>query len=95
MAVSFERDLSRRLIRIESKLVRGFEELGVNIDGDTTWLTVDNSAKDVYVSTLGRSLIVTLSDMQRGGATHVGEMYNIVHKGNVVAQVLYNPVKLG
>ena len=30
-----DRELMNRLVRIESKLVRGFEELGVNIDKDS------------------------------------------------------------
>ena len=31
-----------RLTRIESKLVRGFEELGVSLDVDPDWMTVDD-----------------------------------------------------
>ena len=53
-------NVTSRLIRIESKLVRGFEELGVSLDVDPDWLTVDNAANTVYVSTIGRSLSVLL-----------------------------------
>jgi hypothetical protein len=35
-----EKDIQYRLTRIETKLVRGFEELGVNIDQDREWLSV-------------------------------------------------------
>lgn len=87
----FDRDLMNRLVRIESKLVRGFEELGVNIDKDSEWLSVDDAARVVYVATLGRSLLVTISDMARCGATQVGRSYDIVHKGNVVGTVMFNP----
>lgn len=88
-----DREVQNRLIRIESKLVRGFEELGVNIDKDVNWVTVDNNARVAYISTLGRSLTVLLSDMQRAGATHIGENYEVVHKGEVVAVVRFVPVK--
>jgi hypothetical protein len=84
-----ERDLINRLIRIESKLVRGFEELGVNIVSRDDWLTVDNAARTVFISTLGRSMTVMLSDMERAGATHVGKEYEIVHKGEVVGTVIF------
>jgi hypothetical protein len=71
--------------------VRGFEELGINIDKDNKWLSVDNASRVVYISTLGRSMTVMLSDMGREGATHVGDVYEIVHKGDVVGTVVYNP----
>lgn len=48
-----EKELMNRMTRIETKLVRGFEELGVNIDKDNEWITVDDDARVVYISTLG------------------------------------------
>lgn len=87
----FERDVTNRLTRIESKLVRGFEELGISISADSNWLSVDDASRVVYVSTLGRSLVVLLSDMQRGGATQVGKDYDIVHRGDVVGSVIFRP----
>jgi hypothetical protein len=84
-------ELMNRLVRVESKLVRGFEELGVNIDGDNDWLTVDDASRVVYVATLGRSMQVMLTDMVRKGAKHVGKEYDVVHKGNVVATITFNP----
>jgi predicted RNA-binding protein with PUA domain len=88
---SFEREVMNRLVRVESKLVRGFEELGVNIDKDNDWLTVDDNARVIYVSTLGRSLTVMLTDMGRNGATHVDKEYEIIHKGEVVGTVMFRP----
>lgn len=89
---SFEREVMNRLIRVESKLVRGFEELGVNIDKDTDWLTLDDEARLVYISTMGRSMTVLLSDMARAGATYVGKEYEIIHKGEVVGTVIFKPI---
>lgn len=80
-----------RLTRIESKLVRGFEELGVSLDVDPEWMTVDDDSNTVYVSTIGRSLVVVIQEMKARGATKVGQHYEIVHGGQVVASVLYNP----
>lgn len=88
---SYEREVMNRLVRIESKLVRGFEELGVNIDKDSDWLTVDDASRTVFISTTGRSLTVLLSDMVRAGATQVGKEYEIVHKGEVIATVVFQP----
>lgn len=89
---SFEREVMNRLIRIESKLMRGFEELGINIDKDSEWLTVDDNSRLVYISTMGRSMTVLLSDMARVGATHVGKEYEIIHKGEVVGTVMFQPI---
>lgn len=82
-----ERDTKIRLTRIESKLVRGFEELGISTDTNSDWLTVDDEARIVYVDTIGRSLMVLFADMSRKGATHFGDNYEVVHKGTTVAVV--------
>lgn len=86
-----ERDVLNRLTRIESKLVRGFEELGVNIDAQSDWVSVDDASREVYISTLGRSIMVLLTDMKRAGATQVGKTYDIVHRGECIGSVLFNP----
>ncbi len=88
----FEQDVINRLTRVESKLVRGFEELGVNINSRSDWLTVDEPSRTVFISTLGRSLTVMLNDMARAGATQVGKEYEIVHKGDVVGTVILKPI---
>lgn len=85
------KELMTRLTRIESKLARGFEELGVNINTDRDWLTVDDASRVVYVSTLGRSMMVTLADMAARGATHTGYVYDIVHRGELVGTLVFNP----
>ena len=82
-----EKETLSRLVRVESKLVRGFEELGISTDKDDDWLSVDNAARIVYVSTIGRSLMVLLSDMGRLGATHYGDNYKVIHKGVTIAVV--------
>ena len=83
-----DRDLRSRLIRLESKLVRGFEELGVNTAKDEHWLDVDDEARVVYVNTLGRSMMVILQTMLDNGASHYGERYELVHAKQKVASIL-------
>ena len=88
----FERDMVGRLTRLESKLVRGFEQLGVNIDTDRNWLSVDDPQRVVYVNTLGRSLMVMLNDMDTKGATQVGKEYEIVHRGDLIGTIIFRKV---
>lgn len=82
-----DRTTNKHLIRIESKLVRGFEELGISTDNREDWLTVDDDARVVYVDTIGRSLMVLLAEMVRNGATHYGDNYEVVHKGQTIAVI--------
>lgn len=89
---TFEKSVMARLVRIESKLVRGFEELGVNIDQEDDWLTVDDKNNYVYISTMGRSLTVILTEMARHGATKEGQAYELIHMGDVVGTVTFNKV---
>lgn len=88
----FEKDVINRLIRLESKLVRGFEELGVNIASRDDWLTVDDATRTVFISTLGRSMTVMLNDMARAGATQEGKVYDIVHKGDNVGTIIFRRI---
>lgn len=85
------KELRTRLIRLESKLVRGFEELGVSLDVDRDWLSVDDASNIVYVATLGRSLTVILQEMKARGATKIGQEYELVHKGETICMLTYQP----
>ena len=83
--MNFQTDVLNKLTRIESKLVRGFEELGADTDADPNWLSVDDVARVIYVSTIGRSLKLMHSVAIAKGATQFRKEYDVVHKGNVVA----------
>lgn len=85
------RDMQAKATRVETKLVRGFEELGVNISTGDDWLTVDDVDRTVTVTTLGRSTLVMLTDMARRGATQVGKEYTILFHGRVAGTVVFNP----
>lgn len=90
----FRYELVNRLTRIESKVARGFEELGINTDKNADWLTVDDASLFVYVDTIGRSLSVLLTDMERAGATHEGSEYTIIHRGDEIGTVTYRKYRL-
>ena len=92
MSNYIEKELVNRLTRIETKLVRGFEELGVNIDKDNEWLSVDEESRVVYVATMGRSITVMLSDMARAGAKQFGKEYDIVHRGDVIGAIVLRQI---
>jgi hypothetical protein len=89
MSNTFDKDLYNRMARIESKLVRGFEELGVNIATAPDWLTVDDTSRVVYISSMGRSLMVIMSDMARRGASQYGNEYTLVHQGDEVGTLVF------
>ncbi len=81
-------DLAERLRRIETKLVRGFEELGVDTESHADWLSVDDPSRTIYVSTQGRSLQVIRNVAKQRGATQVGKPYELVQKGNVIGTLV-------
>ena len=83
--MSIDSEILNRLTRIESKVVRGFEELGIDIDVDPNWMTVDEPSRTLYVSSLARSLKIMNSEARRRGASHIGKEYDVVHRVNVVA----------
>ena len=85
--MNFEYDVLNRLTRIESKIARGFEEQGIDIDVDPNWMTVDDSARVIYVSTMGRSLKIVHSEAIKRGAKQKGKEYDVVHRGETVATI--------
>lgn len=87
-----DRESLTRLKRIESKLVRGFEELGISTDKKSDWLHVDDEARIVYVDTIGRSIMVLLSDMARAGASKFGQPYEIIYKEQSVGFIVLKPI---
>lgn len=75
--------IENRLTRIETKMIRGFEELGADTDADPNWLTI--YGQEIHVTTLGRSLMVLLETAKKQGADIGKKGYVVVHKGRNVA----------
>ena len=66
--------------------VIGFDISNSSVEkGESIYETVD------ALSLMGRSLVVVIQEMKARGATKIGQHYDIVHRGQVVANVLYNP----
>lgn len=85
--MSIDNEIYERVKRIETKLIRGFEEMGINTDVDPDWLSVDDAARVIYLSTTGRSLTVINSQALRKGARQIGKQYMLVHKGEEVGSL--------
>lgn len=83
-ATSTDEDMLLRLKRIESKLVRGFESIGVDTYDSADWLSVDDPHSTIYVSTMGRSLQV-INDAAKKQGAKVGRPYEVVWRGDVKA----------
>lgn len=81
-------DLIKRMIRIESRLVRGFEEIGVDLSVEEDWLTVNNERTEVQVTSLGRSLMVMLKTMKENGANRFGQAYDIIYKDELIGSII-------
>ena len=79
--------LTSRLIRIESKLVRGFEELGINIDSDEQWIDINDDDKTINLNTLGRSLMVIYNTVNISDS-HPKEPYSLYFKNKLIGEIL-------
>jgi hypothetical protein len=79
--------LTSRLIRIESKLVRGFEELGINIDTDEQWIDINDNEKRINLKTLGRSLMVIYNTVNISD-TNQKEPYSLYFENNLIGEIL-------
>lgn len=75
--------IENRLVRMETKLIRGFEELGVDTDTDPNWLSVHG--QEIHVTTIGRSLMVIMETAKKHGAELGKKGYVVIHKGRNVA----------
>lgn len=87
------KDLLTRVIRLETKLVRGFSEMGIDLEDDN-WIQVDKKRRIVYVNTLGRSLKVILKTMERMGAKDYGQDYDIFYQNKFFGTIVYDVEQL-
>ena len=81
---TMDKELLRTLSRIETKLVRFAEELGVDTDVDPDWITVHRANSTIILTTLGRSLLVIRSEALKRGAVK-GAPYTVWFEGKGIA----------
>ena len=80
----------RVLARIEAKMTRGFESLGVSVDKDVDWMTVNDEKREVRMTTLSHSLKVVLAEMARRGAKHRGAEYELIYQDGTVGWIIFD-----
>lgn len=83
--MSTDNDLHRMLTRMESRIVRGFSELGVDVQANADWLTVVDEM--IYVTTLGRSLQAMQQEARRQHALIGSKKYDVIYAGKWVATI--------
>lgn len=86
MDKSVEKAMFDRLQRIESRVVRGFTELGVVVCDDTDWIRVDVERREVHMKGLGRSIrAIQIAIINAGG--YDKNSYRVFVGGEPVATV--------
>lgn len=80
-----QESIDSKLTRIETKLIRGFEELGADTSFDHNWLSVAGST--IYVNTLGRSLTVLIATAKKQGAKLGEQKYDVMYRDKIVAVI--------
>lgn len=50
------KDIKKSLLRIETRLVRGFEKMGISVMDVADWFTVDLENKRIYITALSKTL---------------------------------------
>jgi hypothetical protein len=84
--------LIERLQRIESRLVRGFSELGVRVTDDEDWFVVDHSSKTISLKSSGKS-IASIEIAMRAAGCEVGSMYDLLIAGDRTGTLLMRPAR--
>lgn len=87
--INATKDLLLRIVRLETKLVRGFSEMGIDLDEDN-WISIDNKKRNVYINTLGRSLKVILKTMEKHGIKDYGEEFDVYYKEQYFGTIVYD-----
>ncbi len=77
--------IQERLARIETRMVRGFEEIGINVTGDRSWLIVSNDARTIDVNSSARSLHVIRETAKAKGALY--KEYTLLENGQPVGSI--------
>ena len=85
-----QRNFMERLQRLESRLVRGFEELGVRVCDDAEWFSVDINQKTVHLKSNGKSLASIELAMHAAGCV-VGDVYELRIREELVAMMSLRP----
>lgn len=88
-AADYRTDLMKRIVRLETKIERGFSEIGVDIN-QKNWMKIDDENKIVYIDNLGRALKVIIKKMECLGASKNLESYKLVYNDKIVGSIIFD-----
>lgn len=71
----FQREVTKRLKRMETRLVSGFEKMGINMVDHSTGITIDHDKGIITITSLG---------------TTVGDLMNAIGNRKAEYYVMYN-----
>lgn len=77
-----DKDIEHTLRRIETRMIRGFNELGTDVLEVPNWLRVDGNT--IYVTSIGHSLMAMIKRAKEKGAKIGEQEYEVVYEGEVV-----------
>lgn len=80
-----QESIESKLTRIETKMIRGFEELGADTSFDHNWLSVEGNT--IYINTLSRSLVVLIATAKKQGAKIGEQKYDVMYRAEIVATI--------
>lgn len=76
------------LRRIDTRLVRGFEELGVTVIDSDGWFKVDHTKSIIHITSKGKSLSTIQITMRQAGCV-AGQLYGIYFENKYMGEILY------
>ena len=82
-------ELKKRLIRIESKMVRAFDSIGLNTYVDDEWLDVNQQDKVISLMVNDRSLPAIRNELVKKGIPHVKATYSLYFGGEIIGSIVY------
>lgn len=83
------KDLKRRLIRIESKMVRAFDSIGLNTFVGDDWLEVKQQDKVINLLTNDRSFTAIKNELLKKGIPQFKATYNLYSNGDIIGSIIY------
>ena len=83
------KELKKRLIRIESKMVRAFDSIGLNTSVDDVWLEVKQQDKVINLLTNDRSLTAIKNELLKKGIPQFKGSYNLYFNGEIIGSIIY------
>jgi hypothetical protein len=82
-------EIKKRLIRIESKMVRAFDSIGLNTYVDDDWLDVNQQDKVISLMVNDRSLPAIRNELIKKGIPQVKATYSLYFDAEMIGSIIY------